>query len=1472
MKKSVSSSKPAVSKSSQKKRTPSDGEGNIGSQVTSNVHPEVETSEIPFSSWPIWNEQEVASEKWITKHAFEDPDGMITLPRKLRSKVDSWKRPIELITDNQSPVIVASGNLIDDYFDLPLNSVPSTPRSSNVSLHDSTPDKDKKKDIDNEKKKDDNKLLAQDLKDDKSCINDLPITDSSENDFEDENSNKKYSDASKLFQENSHLLGSELMCNIISAFHYMYSQWKKQKNPQNPDDFSLWDHIYPKGKDGVPVYNSSGKYVVKLYWLGNWRKITVDDSIPVDSKGRPLLIRSALQHELWPLILSKAILKIAELSYRESDEYLDFGDFDVIHTLSSWIVERYSFRKNSYDVIWNDINFITASNLTINCQSMNALDSVNQNANNNFNNSNNNNSNNGNSINNNYNNNISNNQINNSINNNGNQNQSQFGKSLNVDKDKMIHSSSKDTIQSPSTNINYAIFAWKEPGPFQCQISNIVNGVKSTIKQSNLYNLSFPYRVVEIKENFDNPEFERQIRLRGYFSSGYQSYNQKVLPKKNNSTAKSNKVIVEEQPVEHLPNQNETFDVWISFEEFCLTFKYILYYYSPSVFKIQNSFQYYPDSVINKLPVKDQSASLESLRIPQVLYVPNDTENPINVYMTVSTFSKVKPGISKDGSVIVQKYDWTSLKSPKPIIRLSTNASLTCQYLIKPGDAFSFIVDSPCGFISVQFWTFTQQFLLEDEGKYLSDVLKVNVIDVDDSFNFQQPNSWNILFKQAFTIPKPVLLYPTIYVPESIQYNTSLHVIDNDTNKEIDHSFFRVKPKKYLPNTNGYTVVAECKSPNTKINGRWKMRLISYPVSIPEPLTISKYNVQDFNEIYTPNKHNVLFRYLVKVKDCTKNQLSLKLTFSNKNSYVTLNVYDRNELLVSSKGKGTASIMSVYLEREHIEKIQDKSAKELTKLKEKEKEREKEKEKETKKDKDKEKEKDKDKDKDLKKVVTEDQKEGNIEVEKELAHRYIIEGIVEILNLQSTSSNPLNTTITEENRVNSDKDLKNLKNTSGRRKRNNSNVAAITAMVALQKKVESKDKDPAKDISVKQDKSNSNIVPSVSGNSNAELSYKLRLISSGGASLIVTKDMEKEEKYKIIKDSWEAAEVGRALKAKESRINYLKQLENGTVKTVPLFTKNFITLHGPSLVMNRYIDNYLNRSTTTATTSNTSESDNVIHSASNECKTYMANSFKTSFNNSQENENSENLFEKSINELLDQTNTQMDHPESKHLLKKYFSESNLYDIHNYSKNFNKMNSQQNIIKGSKDIIEKIMFSKPVRSYEQLLNDNNIMMTEEEISLLRTKSTTLSYNDYLTKHIYKIDKIPKPPLLYKPWSIVYELDQPPRLKDEELINHRIKRLEEINQKFNDFQSLVANQREENRRMRNQEKQIQIDRIIDKRSVTEQLYKIDLERRKIYKNNLLEELKQLKIQIEQEKELQDNIKSIQNSQSFIADTDF
>jgi len=372
---------------------------------------------------------------------------------------------------------------------------------------------------------------------------------------------------------------------------------------------------------------------------------------------------------------------------------------------------------------------------------------------------------------------------------------------------------------------------------------------------------------------------------------------------------------------------------------------------------------------------------------------------------------------------------------------------------------------------------------------------------------------------------------------------------------------------------------------------------------------------------------------------------------------------------------------------------------------------------------------------------------------------------------------------------------------------------------------------------------------------------------------VVTKDTEKDEKFKVIKDSWETAQSGRAVKAKESRINYLKQLEKGTIKTVPLFTKQFIELHGPSLVMNRYISNYYSRQSNVSTATSITVESNLSALGSNEYKLQKSASFRNPEATNQENsEEMDSLFVKNLNGVLEKANTISAITNPKHLHKKYFSESNLNDAHLYNKNFNKMSSQQDVIKGSKDIIEKIFFSKPIKSYEQLLSDNNVVMTEEEISLLRTKSTTISYNEYLAEYLHKVDKVPKPPLLYKPWSIVYELDNPPKIKDDELINKRIDEITEINKNFSDFQSSVVNHRDENKRNRSHEKQLQIDRLTDKRAVAEQLYKIDIERRKMYKAHLLEELKQLKIQIEQEKQLQANIKSIQESQSFLADTDY
>ncbi len=74
----------------------------------------------------------------------------------------------------------------------------------------------------------------------------------------------------------------------------------------------LWELIFPQDAMGQPTKTASGKYHVKCFVMDEWRRVTVDDHIPVDAYGAPLLVGS-MPAQLWPLILSKAILKLMAL-------------------------------------------------------------------------------------------------------------------------------------------------------------------------------------------------------------------------------------------------------------------------------------------------------------------------------------------------------------------------------------------------------------------------------------------------------------------------------------------------------------------------------------------------------------------------------------------------------------------------------------------------------------------------------------------------------------------------------------------------------------------------------------------------------------------------------------------------------------------------------------------------------------------------------------------------------------------------------------------------------------------------------------------------------------------------------------------------------------------------------------------------------------------------------------------------------
>lgn len=76
----------------------------------------------------------------------------------------------------------------------------------------------------------------------------------------------------------------------------------------------------------------------------------MDDFIPIDKQGRALLpmVGGTDSTEnvtiLWPIFLTKALLKIAALTWTEKEEIVDFSP---IHSLTGWIYEKIDVRGKS---------------------------------------------------------------------------------------------------------------------------------------------------------------------------------------------------------------------------------------------------------------------------------------------------------------------------------------------------------------------------------------------------------------------------------------------------------------------------------------------------------------------------------------------------------------------------------------------------------------------------------------------------------------------------------------------------------------------------------------------------------------------------------------------------------------------------------------------------------------------------------------------------------------------------------------------------------------------------------------------------------------------------------------------------------------------------------------------------------------------------------------------------------------------
>jgi hypothetical protein len=71
-------------------------------------------------------------------------------------------------------------------------------------------------------------------------------------------------------------IGPELDYCMCAAYRIISEYSQKRFQTENNDcEGLLWNSIYPQLPSGKPVYNASGKYAVKLFLAGKWRKVTL---------------------------------------------------------------------------------------------------------------------------------------------------------------------------------------------------------------------------------------------------------------------------------------------------------------------------------------------------------------------------------------------------------------------------------------------------------------------------------------------------------------------------------------------------------------------------------------------------------------------------------------------------------------------------------------------------------------------------------------------------------------------------------------------------------------------------------------------------------------------------------------------------------------------------------------------------------------------------------------------------------------------------------------------------------------------------------------------------------------------------------------------------------------------------------------------------------------------------------------------
>ncbi|KAH0622366.1 hypothetical protein JD844_024615 [Phrynosoma platyrhinos] len=186
---------------------------------------------------------------------------------------------------------------------------------------------------------------------------------------------------------------------------------------------------------------------------------------------------------------------------------------------------------------------------------------------------------------------------------------------------------------------------------------------------------------------------------------------------------------------------------------------------------------------------------------------------------------------------------------------------------------------------------------------YEDEWTKTSFADYTVTYGDQPPNFWFVVFREVFYVPEDMYIVPKIYsaIPTCV-----LHVVDNDTLVEIPKSFLRVAPHLYTKNKKGYTFMAEVQTGELPVMaGKWRLRLIGSCNPLPvlsRDIVNNLYSIKEVKDYYVPNDKHIIFRYAVKVT--IPLIATVQVQTSKSDTIIQIQVLDSEEEMVNSVGKG----------------------------------------------------------------------------------------------------------------------------------------------------------------------------------------------------------------------------------------------------------------------------------------------------------------------------------------------------------------------------------------------------------------------------------------------------------------------------------------------------------------------------------------------------------------------------------------